>query len=540
MDRRRFNKIGEAAPLITDSESQGMAKYWWGGGRHQHILFCKTSDGLLLHVLEKHFLKAMQQKKSVILKKWSAPIQGKRKKMDKGKGKDLLEPPKESDILVLPEPKRRRITPQEESPGLPKLPLEIIFMILMQSSEPTPSIRKVIFGLVKPGAETTEFSVELSRPKLVWRWYQKVLNTEPPLDLGDLWKYYVQDMKDPNAFVRKWYAGFVRAYDMKHLLRVYFQTDLADIMDEPTLHFIMIHLRGRTVGTGYRDAEAVVDYQTAESYISRTRARLLKIGDPKLQLKPLIDGAITKAISYYTQIDRNKRKYTKLWNDFELGRSAIEPWSEWFPELLVMFHRSSERAIRIIRGIAEAQPFSDKDYVAMIWLIHVSMNLVSGQLKRKGLIASLITYPAEIFIEQSFMDSYFLGEVLQQIEKRVLRAIDPSISKEGINKERDIFRLQRRWNARQWVLDGGIRGLTTREREEKEKDEGKEEEEEKKEPEEEAKQEDGGDDDREYQRKQAARDRKYARLRREDEQEMSSSSSSTTTAKMTTLPQFWN
>ena len=33
------------------------------------------------------FLEAIQQRKSVILKEWSVPIQGKRKKMDKGKEK---------------------------------------------------------------------------------------------------------------------------------------------------------------------------------------------------------------------------------------------------------------------------------------------------------------------------------------------------------------------------------------------------------------------------------------------------------------------
>ena len=328
----------------------------------------------MLHLPEAHFLKAVLQSPSVVVrfKKWSPPppIQGKRNRQ-KGKEK--------SDVVILPAPKRQR-----------NLAVETLLRLLLQKSEPTPAIRKVIFHLVRPEAETTPTSWELAKPDLVWRWYQKALNVTPPDRLAQLWNHYVGYKKDPKAFVREWYAGFVRAYDMQHLVLLYKtfgSPELAQVMTEPRLHFMLRHLRGRTFGIGSMDAASVMDYQILELEIEKSET-ILNLAAPKLFLRPLLDNAL-----FYTMLQYGDERWPNVsvqkYKEMLLIDPSNQKWMRehwintetqvWVWKVLKPIQNISAKAILVIRELPhETTQLSIKDYAAMIWLTLATMSLLKG------------------------------------------------------------------------------------------------------------------------------------------------------------------
>ena len=461
-----------------------MAQYWWGSGRHhQHILFCKTSEGLLLHVPQEHLLLAIQKEKSVILKKWPA-IQVKRKrhtKKGKGKKKDLpLEAPKESDVMVLSEPKRRKINPQEaKSSGLPELPLEVQLKIIMFSSKPSPSIRKLILNIVKPDAEITVFSTELARPKLVWAWYAIVLGREPPKNLAQLWNYYVQEMGDPNAFVRKWYSAFVREYDVSRILRIYKKSYLKALsgryMKGLQIHLMIEMLRGNTIGTAKTDISGVNDYQAVELIIAQARIQL----GPDRKFAKYFKKAVSHAMLLYgekiapnvslkTYEERHQDRISwryESWNDGERTTEVRTPGyplflrtetAKWISVWLTPILSSSWKVIRIIRGLGPADVFSDMDYASLVWLIGVTLELS----RQKPLSTALDGRWSTVHYREKFLDK------LQELTFKVT-SIGRAVIHE-YDEEKRIRELKMDHTESVWILAGGRRELESDERKKEE------------------------------------------------------------------------
>ncbi len=402
------------------------AKYWWGGRRHPHVLFCKTSEGLLLHLPEAHFLEAVLQSPSAVVrfKKWSAPpIQGKRN-LEKGKQK--------TNVVILPALKQQR-----------NLQVETLLRLLLQKSDPTPAIRKVIFHLVRPEAETTPTSWELAKPILVWNWYQKALNMTPPDRLAQLWSHYVEYKKDPNTFVREWYAGFVRAYDMQHLgllYKTYGSPELAQVMTEPRLHFMLRHLRGRTFGVGSMDAASVMDYQILELEIEKSEA-ILNLAAPKFFLRPLLDNALFYTMLYYGE-ERWPNVSVQKYKDMLLIDPSNQQWMRehwintethvWILKVLKPIQNISAKAILVIRELPHATTqLSIKDYAAMIWLTLATMSL----LKRDSLEAAALAgsseyriYPIYSIINTVFKASMTLFQ--DTLKMYLLKVVKPGATME--------------------------------------------------------------------------------------------------------------
>ena len=459
---------------------QNMAEYWWG--HHDSVLFCKTSEGLLLHVPQEHLLLAMQKEKSVILKKWPALIEGKRKRrIKKEKEKDLppLEAPKESDILVLSEPKRRKINPQEESSGLPELPLEVQLKIIMFSSKPSPSVRKLILNIVKPNAEITVFSTELARPKLVWAWYAIVLGREPPKNLAQLWNYYVQEMGDPNAFVRKWYSAFVREYDVSRILRIYKKSYLKALsgryMKGLQIHLMIEMLRGNTIGTAKTDISGVNDYQAVELIIAQVRIQL----GPDRKFGKYFKKAVQHAMLLYGENnspnvslkiyeerhkDRISWRYEK-WTGGEKSTEIREPGypyflrsetAKWISDWLNPILSSSWKVIRIIRGLGPTDVFSDMDYASLVWLIGVTMELS----RQKPLSLALDGRWSTVHYRKKFLDK------LQELAFKAT-ALGRAVIHE-YDEEKRIRELKMDHTESVWILAGGRRELGSDERKKEE------------------------------------------------------------------------
>ena len=391
--RRYMGKKEKGLPVVQSQRvpigiKQNMAEYWWGG-HHDSVLFCKTSEGLLLHLPEAHFLEAIREGKSVILKKWPSIQNGTKRKRSTGKGKE-----KTSTVVVLPAPttsvKRQKLTPE--------LPVEVLLQIIQSFSEPTPDMRRIIFKLVKPGTKSNWVTEELAMPKLVWRWYQQTLQTEPPRRLAHLWKYYVVNKQDSATFVREWYSGFVRAYDMKQLDELYYSAEgdylsqsLSEIMRKgPILHIIMNQLRGRTIGSGHLDETVVLDYQIIEVEISKAFDTIP--ATQHFERVEIIDTAMTNAMLNYGESRYEEVFVEDYLNILAIGASDVGfddgplesvaefEWMEshtrtWFELVLRPIQALSELAVRIIRGLGKTQSLSAKDYTAVVWLNFVTMNL---------------------------------------------------------------------------------------------------------------------------------------------------------------------
>ena len=380
----------------------------------------------MLHLPEAHFLEAVLQSPSVVVrfKKWSAPIQGKRKKMDKGKQK--------SNVVILPAPKRQR-----------NLAVETLLRLLLQKSEPTPAIRKVIFHLVRPEAETTPTSWELAKPDLVWRWYQKALNMAPPDRLAQLWNHYVEYKKDPNTFVREWYAAFVRAYDMQHLVLLYKTfgfPELVQVMTEPRLHFMLRHLRGRTFGIGSMDAASVMDYQILELEIEKSEA-ILKLATPNSFLKPLLDNAL-----FYTMLQYGEERWPNVsvqkYKNMLLMDPSNQQWMRehwidtetqvWVWKVLKPIQNISAKAILVIRELPhETTQLSIKDYAAMIWLTMATMSLLKGDSLEAAALAGSSEY--RIYPFYSIINTVFKASMtlFQDILKMyLLKIVKPGATTE--------------------------------------------------------------------------------------------------------------
>ena len=469
--------------MQAGQSKKNKAQYWWGPGRQhrQHILFCKTSEGLLLHVPQEHLLLAIQKEKSVILKKWPT-IEGKRKRrIKKEKEKDLpLETPKESVMLVLSEPKRRKINPQEEeeeadSPSLPELPLEVQLQIIMFSSKPSLSVRKLILNIVKPNAEITVFSTELAKPKLVWAWYAIVLAREPPKNLAQLWNYYVQEMGDPNAFVRKWYSGFVREYDVSRVLHIYKTSDLKALgarMKGVQVHLIIEALQGRTIGMAKTDSSGVNDYQAMELIIAQVRTQL----NSDRKFAKFFKKAVRHAMLFYgeknfhdvfmkTYEERHKdliswryEKWTGGEKRTKVRTSAYPDFlrsgtAKWIRDFLNPILISSWRVARTIRGSAPTDVFSDMEYASVVWLIGVTLELV----KQKPLSTALDGRWSTVHYREKFLDK------LQQITFKATASGRWVIHK--YDEEKRIRELKMDHAESVWILAGGRRELESDERE---------------------------------------------------------------------------
>ncbi len=507
--------------VIGNKES--MRRYWWGQPReHQHILFCKTSDGLLLHVPQEHLLKAVQQNKSVVLKRWPL-IEGKNGK-------------------------------EEEEAERTTLPLEVLSQILQNSSEPTPGVRTWIFSLVK-GSLMTALSKDLADPELIWRWYEEIFYREPPPSLNVLWEYYVLQRDDLNAFVRKWYAGFVREYDMQNLGLVYDNSGLNALssgMTELRLYLIMTLLRQKTIGTGSRDSHTVSEYLSVEPSIADARHKLMASG---VDVKTVLRNVLT-----FTVLDlmnpNEDEEFTKLYKGWlkatkELDQKWIKDnWvgsepQKWIKEVWVPMQAATEKAIRIIRGIGEKEAFSDKDFVAMLWLVYVSLNIVNGD-------------SLETALKVGNIDRVnYVGYFISKLRKIVFFRVNAMASKEDYKEYMKKRILKNNRVTSQWVLRGGMRKphfyeqyegpeqKKKKDTEVPEKSESEKQEEEEEEEEERIWQKEKRDQRRRDKRRYE-RDREYKRLLQEDKDKRRQkregmSSSSTTAAQMTTTTlQFWN
>ena len=394
-----MNYIPNAANL-----PKGMAHYWFelGSGEQNknYFLFCQTSDQQIFHATKPQlmeFINSKHSSQSLLLKPWDL-IEGK-KRTRKGKPKAENEKEEKEEQKGLPKKKKQKaiVLPAPSLPVLPalmrELPPELLNMILDEMAKPTPSVRRFIFDALK-GSKVNQVVFHLINSRTIWKWYLETLGHNPPLGLAQLEIYY-KNRGEFNKFARRWYSEFVRRYDVMHLSRLweYYAQENGKIMKKrlnpTTMHVLMMHLRGKTIGSEDDKHKNVMDYERLEIAIQQQMDRVKSWGSvPLFMIQPLQTAMIGDIATWDPHVDPT------LFRHMYWGRSREHGGEDWWDNtyrpsrthyMVGGFIKNTlqlcEDAIRTIRGLGPDQLFTARDLTAYVWLNQVITRLVHYPLK---------------------------------------------------------------------------------------------------------------------------------------------------------------
>ncbi len=404
-----MNYIPNAANL-----PKGMAHYWFeladdGGDSKNYFLFCQTSDQQIFHATKPQlmeFISSSGNKNRLLLKPWNLIGVNGQKRTRKGKAKGEEEEEEEEEEekeeeKELPKKKKQKaiVLPAPSlSPVLPalmrELPFELLDMILDGMAEPTLSVRRFIFDALK-GSKVNRVVFHLINSRTIWKWYLEILGHNPPLGLAQLEIYY-KNRGEFNKFARRWYDGFVRRYDVGYLSRlweyykVYGFNKMKKRMNSTTMYVLMMHLRGKTIGSEEDKNKNVTDYEKLEIAIQQQMDKV----EPHYPVagfmtRPLQVAMIGEIAKWNTDVN------TTLLRHMHWGRSGKHGGRNWYVNtylnsrthyMVGHFVRQTlqlcEDAIRTIRGLGPEQIFTARDLTAYVWLNQVITRLLWHPLKK--------------------------------------------------------------------------------------------------------------------------------------------------------------
>ncbi len=434
-----MNYIPNAASL-----PKGMAHYWFelgSGGDEEnknYFLFCQTSDQRIHHASKSQlmeFLESKTARRLLLLKPWHS-IEGKRKrKEEKEKEKQQQQEPKKKKqkAIVLPAPAASL-----------ELPPEILVMILHILSEPTPDNRRIIFSFLE-GPRRNTFSDELTSSELIWKWYRKVLNREPPVRLMKIGQYYMQ-RREYKPFARRWYSDFVHVYDLSLLSRLhlyYHKNEIRFKMKKKlrpvTIDILMRHVRGKNIGSGsgdgtYGDNTSV--YEMVEIEIQGALDATREIGYsgrvPDFMKRPLQYAMLSEAAN--RNYDLEVIKFIETWYEDEaewFDRVWIGSNAQQFVEKIINnIFKLNEWATRVMRGLGPDKKFTARDLTAYVWLNQVLLKMYYMPL-------------LEAMEINSFPDNFMFAL------SEELRIIKMSQEEEGVEDRLSVAKKLVRWGQRQ-------------------------------------------------------------------------------------------
>ncbi len=402
--KKRREGVGNGTASYWIAEHPVLAEHSGGESNHFFFFFCRTADGSVFHARADRLAESVLGGEPLAMTPWPFVAIGnngrptrKRKRLPKGKEKVVPVPAEgEPEIPGPPPAKRLKFV---------DLPAEMAAEVVRQwiehiSPEPTPAMRRLIFPFLTPGVEPNVVSRHLAKRDTIFAWYREVFDGKvPPARLVHLSDYY-----GPEDFARRWYSTFVREYDMALLRGVYFDAwdsgwyHLSEVMTDPVLHLITMHLRGRTIGAGDNDETGALDMELVEMEI-RKAFDVLKVGRPDLSLASVVlDNALFRLMilmgeswdeSDLVRLDIFEEMLRRPGDDesdpeFYGSEGTFQDTSNFIEMVVEPIIASSVLAVRVIRGLGEGKGgvmtagMAPKDLAAVVWLATVTMHRKRG------------------------------------------------------------------------------------------------------------------------------------------------------------------
>ncbi len=348
---------------------------------------------------------------------------------------------KEKVVVPAPPPKRARGMEEEEAEQiLLELPPDIAVQILVQVKGvmvPTPGMRRWIMTHIRRG---TSLAKEMGNPAIVDAWWREAVPSrlEARLAMRARAPSILLEMAGPNrlAYVRLWYPLFTRAYDIRKLMELYLELrfqgktfddfrgqhmlDDQDGRSDWILELLITHLRPTPIvaysvdqrlqfQVHLREAQRVID--AFENYEREPSLRQ--------ERKELVFRRTMEDIVSY------------MWDPTELVTMwGLDNPSEQLKAILKNGARSAVRAsfeaVRIIRALEPDRTFSAGDYLALFWLVEMTVYVHTlGQN-----IEDITTRVGDIALE--WKEVSVIGRIQRHMAPHFLRwGVDPWWNKSG-------------------------------------------------------------------------------------------------------------